>query len=98
MEECLLVGKINFHVKSKYMCQNVLQWIYLQHVCTRILGGDRDAEPEAREWVKEMLHYFDKIGTSMTLKLMSKENGFTKPQCPWKNGTKAKNSTHCLQR
>lgn len=46
-----------------------MAWIYLQRVCTRVLGGDRDAEPEAREWVKEMLHYFEIIGASMTLKL-----------------------------
>lgn len=46
-----------------------MAWIYLERVCTRVLGGDRDAEPEAREWVKEMLYYFEKIGTSMTLKL-----------------------------
>ena len=42
-----------------------MAWIYLERVCTRVLGGDRDAEPE---WVKEKLHYFEIIGALMTLK------------------------------
>ena len=36
-----------------------MAWIYLQRVCTRALGVDRDAEPEAREWVEQMLYYFE---------------------------------------
>ena len=59
-------------------------WIYIQRVCTKVLGGDWDEEPEAIKWVKEMLSYFEIIDASMTLKLyffhpLSKQKGFTKP-------------------